>query len=88
MYYGGYAYGKDKHYDVEYEKAKEKLKGWEYERISYRSERRQCYYTIKFKDVNAPVTEEDVIYGITNMCFGGHCTKVEPGVFNVMEYTD
>lgn len=88
MYYGGYAYGKDKNYDTEHQKANEKLKGLEYERISGGSSYHKCHYVIKFKDVKAPVTEQDVIYGITNMCFGGHCTKVEPGVFNVMEYTD
>lgn len=88
MYYGGYAYGKDKNYDTERQKAKEKLKGLEYERTSGGSSYHRCHYVIKFKDVNAPITEQDVIYGITGMCFGGHCTKVEPGVFNVMEYTD
>jgi hypothetical protein len=88
MYYSGFAYGVDKNYDVEHEKAKEKLKGLEYERISSSSCSGQYHYTIKFKDVNAPVTEQDVIYGITNMCFGGCCSKIEPGVFKIMEYTD
>lgn len=88
MYYGGYAYGADKSYDDKCQKAKEKLKNMKRERTSSYSERGNYYYTIEFEDKNADITEEDVIYGITNMCFGGRCTKVEPGVFKIMEYTD
>jgi hypothetical protein len=88
MYYGGYAYGADKNYDDKHQKAKEKLKNMKREITSSCSERGRCYYTIEFEDKNADVTEEDVIYGITTMCFGGCCDKTAPGVFNVTEYTD
>ena len=88
MYYGGYAYGKDNSYANKHQKAKEKLKNMKHEITSICSEKGRCYYTVEFEDKNADVIEEDVVYGIAWMCFGGHCDKVSPGVFNVMEYTD
>jgi hypothetical protein len=88
MYYSGYAYGLDKNYKTKKQQALEKLKDLEYERISNSPTYNRCHYIIKFKDITAPVTEHDVIFGIANMCFGGSCDKLEPGVFKVMEHTD
>lgn len=90
MFYGGYAYqpNKEKAYEEERLKAKEKLAGLKWEKVSSFSTNSQYHFTIQFADETADVTEADVIYGIADMPFGGSCRKGDHGIFEITEYTD
>lgn len=87
----GYAYKSKEstaHQREAQERGKKKIEGKHYQVVSTYSTPGQYYFTIQFDDVNIDITEEEVACTLANMCFGGKCSKVAPGKFELMEYTD
>ena len=90
-FHSGFAYKSKKEtarFDEAEERGKKKIEGKTYKVVSTYSAPGQYHKTIQFDDVNIDITEEEVACTLANMCFGGKCSKVAPGRFELMEYTD